>query len=208
MRVPYPNPHQQNQLQLRATDVAKHFYRDSRGRYKTLVAAWSPTPYGELSQGLFWEAHRAWRTHLRLARLWTTWHYGLGVLAVALAAFSGFGGLSKLLGYQQAAFVAIGSGIATGLVTFLKSDEHRHQHQELAAAWDNLRDDVTTLYKTQPSAKETQQDQANAGQTDPNGWRTVMEALMERAKSLRAGKATSEPSAAWPPSKKHSRETL
>ena len=180
-----------------------------RGRNnKTYIPDWSATPYGELSQGLFWEAHRTWQAHLRLTRFWTAWHYGLGVLAVALAGLAGFGGLSKLLGYQQAAFIAIGSGVATGLVTFLKSDEHRRQHQELAAAWDNLRDDVSTLYKTRPNGRETREDQGNADHTDPDGWRAVIDALMERAKSLRAGKATPEPSAAWPSSKKHTKRAI
>src|SRR4051794_34012567 len=86
---------------------------------ETLVPSWEGTPYGELSEGLFWEAHFGWRRHRRLLRFWTSWYYSLGILGVVLAGLAGFGGLSEVLGRTQAALVAIASGIATGLATFL-----------------------------------------------------------------------------------------
>jgi hypothetical protein len=164
----------------------------SSTKTKTLVPAWQDTKYGKLSKGLFWEANSAWKKHRHFAEFWAVWYYGLGIAAVVLAALAGFGGLSKLLGYLAAALIALGSGIATGLVVFLRSDEKRRQHDELATAWDNLRDNVTTLYETRPV-------KAGAEQTDPDGWQAVWDALLKRAESLRRGTATSDPPAAWPP---------
>ena len=189
-------------------DTAYRWWRRFRDRGMTnlMVPIFNATPYGQLSEGLFWEAQRSRRAHMRLARLWRVFHYGIGVLGVVLAGLAGFGGLSKLLGDEQVALIAIGSGIATGLITFLKSDEKRRQHEELAAAWDNLGDDVTTLYITRPRSDDTQQGEADSKESDPDGWQAVIDALMKRAKSIREGKPTLEPSAAWPTMKTRTRQ--
>jgi hypothetical protein len=182
---------------LRVPTGAKGLMRLWRGSTRPLEPSWHDTPYGQVSSGLWLEAYRAWKKHRRLVHLWAVWHYGLGMLAVALAGLAGFGGLSQLLGYQAAAWIAIGSGIATGLVVFLKSNEKRQQHEGLAASWDNLLSDVTTLYITRPGADPQQA--AGTAESDPAGSSAVGTALEERAKILRTGKATSEPPVAWPP---------
>jgi hypothetical protein len=151
-----------------------------------------------MSKALFWEAQHNSTKDTRLARTWGAFHYVLGVLGICLAALAGFGGLSKLLGYQQVALIAIGSGIATGLITFLRSDDKQRHHQDMVAAWDNMSADVVTLYQTQPGANDTKQDNAASKESDPDGWTEVINALEERAKSLRVGKPTSELFPAWP----------
>jgi hypothetical protein len=155
------------------------------------------TDYGKLSEGLFWEAQRSRRRHISLARLWGTFHYAIGILGIGLAGLAGFGGLSKLIGENVAAYIAIASGVATGLITFLKSDEKCREHNELAAAWDNLGTDVANLYLTRPRSNSIQQGKAGSEESEPNGWQAVSNALMKRATSLREGKPTSEPPVAW-----------
>ena len=173
-------------LQMPPAPDARGLWRrfQDRGLTNLSVPSFSTTPYGKLSSGLFWEALRSRRDHKTLARLWRAFHYVIGILGIILAAFAGFGSLGKLLGDRQAAFIAIGAAIATGLITFLNSEEKGRQHYELAAAWDNLATDVSTLYEKRPDNNGVQQG------ADPDDWKTAIDPLVERAESLRREKST------------------
>ncbi|BCY11687.1 hypothetical protein [Actinoplanes sp. L3-i22] len=153
---------------------------DAVGHDSVYVPVWQATPFGRLSSGLFWEAHRACLRHRRLARVWMWLHYLLGIAGVTLAAVSGFGGLTEVLGVTQAATIAILSAVASGLATFLKTDEKRREHLVLAAAWDNLRDDISVVYETRPPGPSD---------ADPASWREVVDALQAIARALRASNA-------------------
>lgn len=178
------------------------FERLLRGRYELDVPEWDDSRYGQLSKGLFGEAEQAWRHHTRMMRFWAVWHYALGSIAIALAAFAGFGSLGQLLGERTAAFIIIASGIAMGLATFLGSDEKCRRNAELALAWEKQMDDVALLYETRPdetgSSAQAAEPKASG---DPGGWRNMTQALKERAQSIRAGETKLEPRPAWSNSK-------
>ena len=169
------------------------------GRYQLVVPEWDDSPYGRLSKGLFWEAEQAWRHYTRMMRFWAAWHYALGSIAIALAAFAGFGSLGQLLGERTAAFIIICSGIAMGLVTFLGSDAKRDRNEELGVAWEKQMDDVSFLYETRPDkAGSSAQADGSKVSGDPEGWQTIAQALRERAQRIRAGEIKLEPRPAWP----------
>jgi len=181
-------------------DTAAGFFRRLLNRkYTILIPKWEATSYGELSEGLFWQAHRTWKSHKRQAHVWAVLHYSLGCLAIALSGFAAFGALSELLGSRPAAFITIGSGVAIGLVTFLRCDDKHRQNEDLAIAWDSLQDDITTLYMSQPNNKESQQHTETAGKPhDPDGWEIIIHSLQERAKRLSEGKIVFEATPTWP----------
>jgi hypothetical protein len=157
----------------------------------TYVPKWRDTPYGRVSRGLFWEADQAWSEHTRARHGWNAAHYTLGILAVLFAAVAGFGGLAQAIGPKLAAVIAIASGAASSLITFLKAAERGREHAELAAAWDSLRDDVTILYENRPAGFDQH--------VDPGDSQTILAILQARAKQLRAGKTGFEDrQLAWP----------
>jgi hypothetical protein len=143
----------------------------------TYEPSWTPTPFGRLSRGLFWEADRRWRKQHRLSVIWTQLHYIFGVLGTVLAAIAGFGGLAELLGKTEAGWIALGSAAASSLALFLKSEDKSKEHGDLAAAWDDLRDDITMAYESRPPAEETD--------GDPVDWQRVVNVLQARARDLR-----------------------
>jgi hypothetical protein len=189
-------------LMIRPVGGVQGFFRGLLARrYVVLVPEWDDTPYGKLSEGLFWEAHRTWQRHRRLMHFWAAWHYLLGSLGVALAGLAGFGGLSNIFGAKEAAYITIGSTIAMGLATFLRSDDKRRENEELAVAWDMLRDDIATLYITRPGYNTPEPDTGNRGKKnsiDPDKWEIKIQALRLQAQRLRAGKIVFEPPPTWP----------
>lgn len=181
---------------LRVPTNVKGLKRLWHSSTKPLEPSWRKTPYGEASRGLWYEANTARKGQRHLMHLWAVWHYGLGALAIGLAALAGFGGLSQLLGYQAAGGIAIGSAFATGLVVFLKSDEKRHQHEELAASWENQQSNITMLYINRPGADIQQA--ADSVESDPAGSSVVTNTLNERVEILRTGRPKLGPPVAWP----------
>jgi hypothetical protein len=181
--------------EIAATSFKRLFHR----KYQLLVPEWDDSRYGRLSAGLFWEAEQARRRRTRLMRFWAAWHYTLGSIAIALAAFAGFGSLGQILGEKTAAFIIIGSGIAMGLATFLRSDDNRRKNEELAVAWEKQMDDVALLYEIRPeeTGSSPQADEPKAPR-DPEGWQAIAQSLRERAQSIRAGETKLEPRPAWP----------
>lgn len=135
-------------------------------------------PFDDIASSLWAEAELAWRRERRFARRWTLLHYSLGLLAVILAAVAGFGGLSDLLGKEATALVALLSGAATAVATFVQSDSKRQLHEQRATAWDSYRDEITTIAIGRPKTP-----QEGSG---PPGWKQVTEALQTRARALRA----------------------
>jgi hypothetical protein len=104
----------------------------------------------------------------------------LGILGSVLAAVAGVAVLTELLGRTPAGWIAIASAITTALALFLKSDEKRREHADLAAAWDNLRDAITVAYTTRPVS--------SAPDRDPDGWKDILDKVQARASDLRASK--------------------
>jgi hypothetical protein len=187
-------------LMIRPAGVAEGLLNRLRPRkYVLVVPDWDDGPYGKLSEGFFWDAHKRWLLHQRLTRFWAAWYYGLGSLAVVLAAFAGFGGLSALLGVKQAAFITIGSSIAMILVIFLRCDDKRQENRELAQAWDGLRDEIAALYMMRPTSNKSRGRGGATGQPrDADEWRTVIQELSERITKLRTGEALPERPLLWP----------
>jgi hypothetical protein len=185
---------------VKPTDARTIFGWLLHRRYELIVPKWDDSPYGRQSAGLFGEALQSWRRYTRLKRLWAAWDYTLGSIAIALAAFAGFGSLGQLLGERTAAFITIGSGVAMGLATFLRSNEKRQRSEELAVAWERQMDDVALLYETKPS-KDGSSIGGSQVSTDPEGWKTIIQALRDRAQSIRAGKTKLKARPAWPDSK-------
>lgn len=145
--------------------------------------------------GLFWDAERARKKHSRLSAMWTPAHYVLGILGAFLAAVAGVASLSATLGKIEAGWIAIASAAVSSIAVFLKSDEKRRQHADLARAWDDLRDNITLLYEARPGGADAQ---PSPGATKPPVWNGVTDALSVRASEIRAGKVdTKTPLPKW-----------
>jgi hypothetical protein len=169
------------------------------------------TPFGFNSERLYDEAETMWLVHNRRARWWTRLHYVLGLATTILAATAGFGGLGDLFGKVTAAYVALAAAVAAAVATFLRTDEQRKQHEALAAGWDNLRDDVVTIYSTavgyvvgpQRHTRRLASDRTRDASSwkpppDPYGWEVVVGELQSRAKVLRTGQLDTGNTPAWP----------
>ena len=187
------------------------------------------TPFGATSERLYDDADQMWLAHARLARRWTRLHYFFGLSTTVLAALAGFGGLGDLFGKRTAAYVALAAAVVAAVATFLRTDEQRKQHEGLAAACENLRDDVANVYQTSvgyvvpPRMRHTEYIRAQrraaeprtkgssekeAPPPDPYGWETVISELQGRANTLRRGQVVEGNAPTWPkrPRKPASRE--
>jgi hypothetical protein len=163
------------------------------------------TPFGYSFRRLYDEADWEWNVHGAQARHWTRVHYLFGPATASLAAISGFGGLGDLFSRSTAAWFALAAAVVAALSTSLQADQQRKRHVELAAAWDNLRQDLYSMYASLPGAAERirygndvmfrrHREARSRGQEgdlgvppDPDGWQTHMERLQARAKVLRRG---------------------
>jgi hypothetical protein len=158
------------------------------------------TPFGDSFRRLYDEAEWQEIGHRSLSHRWTRLHYVLGLATASLAAVSGFGGLGDLLSRRTAAWLALAAAVIAATSTFLQADEQRKRHGELAAAWDNLRQDLYNTYISSPGAADrisyfraTQRrrsadvDQHLEPPPDPDGWQVDASQLQARAKFLRRG---------------------
>lgn len=97
--------------------------------------------------------------------------------------------------------------MVAALSTFLQADQQRKEHDGLAAAWDNLRQDVFAAYVEFPDSEQRIKYYKLSGRRyehrlerrlgkdddlveppDPGGWQTQIKQLQGRAKLLRRGK--------------------
>jgi len=158
------------------------------------------TPFGDSMRRLYDDAERAWRVHESLANRWTHLHYLFGLGTVILAAAAAFGGLGTLFNQRTAAWIALAAAVVAAISTFLKTDEQRKRHDDLAVAWDNFRQNIDNLYSFAPGAAERiaysqvferpgrPGPSKQAPPPDPSGWQMYVERLQTRANALRREK--------------------
>jgi len=177
------------------------------------------TPFGDSMRRLYNDAEFAWMAHGSLGKRWTHLHYLFGLATVILAAAAGFGGLGALFNQRTAAWIALAAAVVAAISTFLNTDEQRKRHDELAAAWDNFRQDVDNIYSFAPGAAERIQYSRDyeasyrdlravrrSGEKsdlvmppDPEGWQMFVKRLQARANALRRQhKDMDEDVGTWP----------